>query len=120
MCEAWPVREQTGYFAADADAGDELARLRLIEDECDPQTFRYLETIGVGEGWRCLEVGAGAGSAVRWLSERVGPKGRVVATDIDPRFIGDLREPNIQVRRLDITCDDVEPGYYDLVHSRCL
>jgi predicted O-methyltransferase YrrM len=94
-----------GYFAADAEAGDELARLRLIEAEQDPQTFRYLDGIGVGAGWRCLEVGAGAGSVVRWLSERVGTEGRVVAVDLDPRFLGDLCEPNVEVRRCDITSD---------------
>jgi SAM-dependent methyltransferase len=109
-----------GYFAADAEARDELARLRLIEAECDRHTFRYLDAIGVGAGWRCLEVGAGGGSVVRWLSDRVGPKGQVVAVDIDPRFLGDLREPNVEVRRCDITADDVEPAFYDLVHSRLL
>lgn len=109
-----------GYFAADAEAGDELARLRLIEAECDPQTFRYLDAVGVGTGWRCLEVGAGGGSVVRWLADRVGPSGRVVAVDIDPRFLDDQCEPNVEVRRCDITGDDVEPAFYDLVHSRCL
>jgi SAM-dependent methyltransferase len=109
-----------GYFAADAEDVDELARLRLIEAECDPQTFRYLDAIGVGAGWRCVEVGAGAGSVVRWLSERVGSQGRVVAADLDLRFLGDLREPNVEVRRCDITRDDVEPAFYDLVHCRCL
>jgi SAM-dependent methyltransferase len=109
-----------GYFAAHAEASDELARLRLIEAELDPHTFRHLEAIGVGAGWRCLEVGAGAGSVVRWLSHRVGRAGRVVAADLDPRFIGNLREPNLEVRRCDITRDDIEPARYDLVHSRNL
>ena len=77
------------YFAADAEADDELARLKLLEALCDPWTFRCLDGIGVRQGWRCLEVGAGAGSVVRWLSERVGSAGRVVAVDLDPRFLGD-------------------------------
>ena len=109
-----------GYFAADAEAADELARLRLIEAECDRHTFRYLDGRGVGAGWRCLEIGAGAGSVVRWLSERVGTEGRVVAVDLDPRFLGDLYEPNVEVRRCDITRDELELGFYDLVHCRCL
>ena len=53
------------YFAADAEADDELARLKLLEALGDPLTFRYLDGIGVRQGWRCLEVGAGAGSVVR-------------------------------------------------------
>ena len=78
------------YFAADAEADDELARLKLLEALCDPWTFRHLDGVGVRQGWRCLEVGAGAGSVVRWLSERVGPTGKVVAADLDPRFLGDI------------------------------
>ena len=108
------------YFAADAEADDELARLKLLEALCDPWTFRYLDGIGVRQGWRCLEVGAGAGSVVRWLSERVGSAGRVVAADLDPRFLGDLVAPNVEVRRCDITQDDIEPASYDLVHCRAL
>jgi SAM-dependent methyltransferase len=108
------------YFAADAEADDELARLKLLEALCDPWTFRCLDGIGVRQGWRCLEVGAGAGSVVRWLSERVGLAGRVVAADLDLRFLGDLRGPNVEVRRCDITQDDIEPASYDLVHSRTL
>jgi ubiquinone/menaquinone biosynthesis C-methylase UbiE len=100
-----------GYFAAQAEALDEVARLQLIEAECDPQTFRFLDALGVGVGWRCLEVGAGAGSVVRWLSRRVGPSGQVVAADIDPKFLGQPHEPNIEVRRFDITSDGLEPGF---------
>jgi SAM-dependent methyltransferase len=106
------------YFAADADAHDELTRLQLLENECDPHTRRYLDAIGVGPGWSCLDVGAGAGAMVRWLAERVGPSGRVVAVDIDPRYLGDLCLPNVEVRHCDITLDDVEPESYDLVHCR--
>lgn len=108
------------YFAAAADSGDELTRLRLLEDECDPHTQRCLDAVGVGPGWRCLEVGAGAGALVRWLSDRVGPTGRVVAADIEPKYLGDFHQPNVEVRRCDITVDDVEPASYDLVHSRFL
>ena len=85
--------EGSRYFAADAKADDELARLKLLEAVCDPWTFRHLDGIGVRQGWRRLEVGAGAGSVVRWLSEPVGSAGRVVAGDLDPRFLGDLRAP---------------------------
>ena len=108
------------YFAADAEADDELARLKLLEALSDPYTFRYLDGIGVRQGWRCLEVGAGAGSVVRWLSERVGPTGKVVAADLDPRFLGDISAGNVEVRRCDITQDDIEPASYDLVHCRAL
>ena len=107
-----------GYFWSDHEADDELTRLRLIEQFNDPSTLRHLDAIGVAEGWRCLEVGAGAGSVTRWLSQRVGPAGKVVAVDLDVRFLGDISAQNIEVRRCDITQDPIEPSSYDLVHAR--
>jgi SAM-dependent methyltransferase len=108
------------YFAATADSQDELGRLRLIEQELDPDTIRYLTKIGVGEGWRCLEVGPGGGSITRWLAERVGPSGQVVAADIDPRFLDDLDLSNVEVRRHNIAQAPLETDLYDLVHCRLL
>jgi SAM-dependent methyltransferase len=109
-----------GYFWSDHDADPELTRLKLIEQFNDPSTFRHLDAIGVAEGWRCLEVGAGAGSVARWLSQRVGPAGNVVAADLDVRFLGDISAQNVEVRRCDITQDPIEPSSYDLVHARNL
>jgi ubiquinone/menaquinone biosynthesis C-methylase UbiE len=106
------------YFAADADSQDELERLQLLENECDPHTRRYLDAIGVGAGWRCLDVGAGAGAIVRWLAERVGRSGHVVALDVDPKYLGELCVPNVEVRQGDITVDNLEAESYDLVHCR--
>ena len=65
-------------------------------------------------------MGAGAGSVVRWLSERTGPTGKVVAADLDPRFLGDISAGNVEVRRCDITKDPIEPSSYDLVHSQAV
>ena len=107
-----------GYFWTDRQADEELTRLRLIEQFNDPSTLRHLDGIGVADGWRCLEVGAGAGSVVRWLSQRVGPAGKVVAADLDVRFLGDISAQNVEVRRCDITQDPIEPSTYDLVHAR--
>ncbi|OLP02795.1 hypothetical protein BVU76_08630 [Mycolicibacterium porcinum] len=109
-----------GYFAADYQTDEELARLRVLESLCDPWTIRFLDTVGVAPGWSCLEVGAGAGSVARWLADRVGPSGHVVAADLNPRFLDGLPASGIEVRRLDITADEIEPGRYDLVHSRAL
>jgi ubiquinone/menaquinone biosynthesis C-methylase UbiE len=67
---------------------DALARLRSLEDWLDPGTIRHLRARGAGAGWRCLEVGAGAGSVARWLSAAVGSGGDVLAIRAcqDPRF----------------------------------
>jgi SAM-dependent methyltransferase len=95
-----------------------LARLRSLEEWLDPGTIRHLRAAGVGAGWRCLEVGAGAGSIARWLSGAVGPDGEVLATDIDTRFLGTAPAPNLRVQRHDITADDLPDAPFDLVHCR--
>lgn len=43
-----------------------------------------LERLGVGLGWRCVDVGAGGGDVSVALAEMVGRDGRVYAVDSDP------------------------------------
>ncbi|MGH9010660.1 MAG: class I SAM-dependent methyltransferase [Acidimicrobiia bacterium] len=93
-------------------------RLRALERIYDPASTRRLEALGVGAGWRCLEVGAGGGSITRWLCSKVGATGRVLAVDLDTRFVADIRAVNLDVARLDITTADLPRGAYDLVHAR--
>jgi SAM-dependent methyltransferase len=92
-------------------------RLSLMSRMLDPQLFFRLEQLGVAEGWRCLEVGAGNGSVSHWLAGKVGPKGHVLASDIDTRFLDRLSLTNLEVRRIDVTSDPLGGGY-DLVCGR--
>jgi SAM-dependent methyltransferase len=108
------------YFAANSDFAAELDRLRLIEAAYDPWTIRHLNRLGVAPGWHCLEVGAGAGSVARWLADRVGPTGRVVATDADPRFLDTLAAGTVEVCRHDVTVDELERDTFDFIHCRFL
>jgi len=43
-----------------------------------------LERLGLGPGWRCVDVGAGGGDVSVALAEMVGRDGRVYAVDSDP------------------------------------
>jgi SAM-dependent methyltransferase len=108
------------YWAAQEDSETEHRRLEFLERRYDPLTFDRLATLDPRPGGRCLEVGAGAGSVARWLAGRVGPHGRVVATDLDPRFLAGLDLPNVEVRRHDILTDALEDASFDLVHCRAL
>ena len=47
----------------------------LMSKILDPWTRRYLAGLGVGQGWRCLELGGGNGSITEWLCAAVGPSG---------------------------------------------
>ncbi len=113
------MSEHTPMSATETEE-QKLARLKKLEAVLDPVSERYLEMVGVAEGWKCLEVGAGAGSVAQWLFERVGSSGMVVATDIDTRFLKRLSAPNLEVRQHDIAKDELEVGEYDLVHCRRL
>jgi SAM-dependent methyltransferase len=44
-----------------------------------------LDRLGLREGWRCVDVGAGGGDVTVALAEVVGRDGRVYAVDSDPR-----------------------------------
>ena len=77
-----------------------------------------MKAIGVGEGWRCLDVGAGAGSVTRMLAERVGSTGSVLAVDIDTSLLEELASDRVEVRRLDLLSDPMPEAAFDLVHAR--
>jgi SAM-dependent methyltransferase len=108
------------YFGTDTPEEIERDRLEQLERVCDPVTTNRLMRLGVGPGWKCLEVGAGRGSVARWLADRVGPEGHVVATDLDTRFLKDPSEKNIEVREHDVLERPFEPNTFDLVHARAL
>jgi SAM-dependent methyltransferase len=99
-----------------SEAGDRFDALAWL---FDPVTIRHLDMLGVGEGWRCLDVGAGGGSIARWLGDRVGTSGRVLATDIDTRWLATRANgPNVDVQQHNIVLDPLPEAAFDLVHER--
>jgi 2-polyprenyl-3-methyl-5-hydroxy-6-metoxy-1,4-benzoquinol methylase len=100
------------------------ARQRLdgLEAACDPVTAAHLDAVGIAPGWHCIEIGAGGGSVVRMLCDRVGPEGRVLAVDLELALLEGLEAPNLEVRRMDVTAaDDILPGAaFDLIHTRAV
>ncbi len=107
----------TGYLF---DTADPVERRRLDANArmWDPFTFRTLQATGVGDGWRCLEIGAGTGTVAAWLLDCVGPAGEVVATDIETRWLEPMASANLIVRYHNVAADSLEHGGYDLVHAR--
>lgn len=95
-------------------------RLELLQSFLDPPTQRRLRGLGVGPGWQCLELGAGRGSVARWLAQQVGPTGRVLATDIDTRFLEPLAGGSLEVRKHNLLEDELPAGAFDLIHTRLL
>ena len=85
----------------------------------DPNTFRHLERLGVRDGWRCWEVGAGGSTVPTWLAGRVEPTGHVLATDVDAATLEGAGQRGVETRRHDIATERA-PGEFDLVHARLL
>ena len=105
-------------YALENSAAQARDRFVALSALFDAGTIRHLEERGVSSGWHCLEVGGGGGSVASWLGERVGPRGRVVVTDINTRFLETLHQPNIEVRQHNVVTDALPEAAFDLVHAR--
>ena len=110
---------KSGYILPHTLKG-ERQRLDLMSKLLDPLHRSLLENLGLRPGWRCLEVGCGNGSISQWMAGKVGPTGHVIATDLDLQYVKHLRQPNLEVRHLDILKEEPEPGEYDLVTARAI
>jgi SAM-dependent methyltransferase len=111
----------TRYLFDNSHAAQAERRFDALAQIFDPATFRALDRCGISAGWRCLEVGAGGGSVARWMAARVGHDGRVVATDIDPRFTETTSATygvTLEVIRHNIATEPVPRGQFDLIHQR--
>ncbi|MFF7489015.1 methyltransferase domain-containing protein [Streptomyces luteogriseus] len=109
--------QDEGYLLDNRQA-EAATRFDALAALFDASTFRHVEAAGIAEGWRCWEVGAGGPSVAAWLRERVGPTGRVLATDIDISWTGTAATEGVEVLRHDVGRDDPPPGPFDLVHAR--
>jgi len=100
------------------DAPEAMDRFTAFATLFDPSTFRHLDGLGLAPGWRCWEVGAGGTTVVAHLSERVGPAGLVLATDINLSWAAGAAAPNVEILEHDVAADPPPAGPFDLVHAR--
>ncbi|MFD3837138.1 methyltransferase domain-containing protein [Streptomyces sp. NPDC058642] len=109
---------RTDGYLLDNQQAEAAERFDAFAALFDPTTFRHLESFGIGPGWRCWEVGAGGTSVVSWLAKKVGPTGRVVATDIDTSRLAPAARPPVEVRVHDVGAEEAPGEGFDLVHAR--
>jgi len=93
-------------------------RLQALESLFDADSMHHILGVGLEPGWNCLEVGCGAGGIARRLAEHVGESGRVVALDLDTRFVDGRGLENLEVRCQDLMTQPLEQGIFDLAHAR--
>jgi SAM-dependent methyltransferase len=108
---------ESEYLLTNAGA-ETVSRFDALEEAFDALTTQHLARVGVTAGWRCLELGAGAGSIARWMAAQVGQDGRVVATDLDVSRVRAHGPEQLEVRRHDLVAEDLPPGPWDLIHER--
>ena len=84
------MRSRSGDYPIERRAG-EVERLRIQSDALAADTRAMLDRIGIGHGWRCLDLACGPGGITDELSARVGPGGQVVGLDFDADFVAIAR-----------------------------
>jgi SAM-dependent methyltransferase len=96
-----------------------------IEDWLGEATTRMLDAAGVGPDRRVLDVAAGAGGQSLAAARRVGPGGRVLATDIAPAILeyaakvaADAGLDNVDTLEADGERLDVAEAAFDAAISR--
>ena len=96
-----------------------------IEDWLGAATETMLDLARIGTGSRVLDVAAGAGGQTLAAARRVGPTGRVLATDLAPAILeyadARLRDAgcsHVETAEMDGEHLDVAPGTFDAVISR--
>ncbi|MBV9877733.1 MAG: class I SAM-dependent methyltransferase [Verrucomicrobia bacterium] len=101
------------------------ARLVVLSRIMRPATLSVLDRAGICPGMNCLEIGCGSGDIAFELARIVGPRGKVVATDIDEIKLRLAREEaaehgltNLEFRCADILTEQLEK--FDFVHARFL
>ncbi|MFL5868308.1 MAG: methyltransferase domain-containing protein [Thermoleophilaceae bacterium] len=85
-----------------------------FEGWADEECHRHLAALGIGPGWRCLDMGTGRDSVTRWLAERVAPSGSVVTANADNGRLEQLAAGGVSA------LDGLPEADFDLAFARSL
>ncbi|MFN7921199.1 MAG: methyltransferase domain-containing protein [Bryobacteraceae bacterium] len=110
----------SGAYPLESRSG-EIERLRTQSEAMASDTKTMLETIGVGEGWRCLDLGCGPEGIASLLAPMVGHTGRVLGLDLNEGFLAHARASapaNVEFRSGNVFQTGLAADSFDLVHAR--
>ena len=96
---AQPEHPLTGRKIAPVMGAAGAGWLERAERETEEQPEKALDAMDIRAGMVVADVGAGVGYFTWRMAERVGPSGKVYATDIQPRMLEQLRK-NVASRGL--------------------
>lgn len=114
---------RSGAYPIGAVAESELHRLRVQHEAWAPDTAFLLDKIGVGAGWKCLDLGCGPFGLTRVLADRVGPTGQVTGLEYNEAFVAEARSgapAHVKIVQGDAYDTGLPDGSFDLVHMRFL
>lgn len=89
----------------------------MLERAFDSQTISVLLEAGIKEGMRCLEIGPGAGSILKWMAKVVGPSGEAVGIDRNIEHVRHFDSHPIRIIEGNFQETDFHEKF-DLIHSR--
>jgi ubiquinone/menaquinone biosynthesis C-methylase UbiE len=105
--------------------GGDVERLRLIDDAYGLSTDSWLQTAGLREGMRVVEIGCGSGNITRRLARAVGPTGEVVGIDLNAsqveqaeRLVRASGLSNVSFQIADAAAPNLPQGSFDLAYCR--
>jgi SAM-dependent methyltransferase len=107
--------------------GDSPAEIRHLVEQAAvyaPEANQLFDLIGVEPGTAAIDIGCGVMGVLHLLAERIGPSGRVVGLDREPRILeagrglAEQRALNVKFVEADATASGLPEDSYDLVHAR--
>ncbi len=103
----------------------ELERLQFQQSVWGPVTRKFLERLGVGKGWKCLDVGAGPGLVSIDLRQIVGQEGEVTALEPSGLYLNWFKDSVSKkgwtnVKSIQGTAEQapLPSRYFDLIFAR--
>lgn len=119
--------QHANAYAAAAQLDGAVSEVEQQRLERQGEVYRRLaswtlDALGLASGQRVLEVGCGSGSLLLAAAARVGPTGRVVGIDRDPRLVDAARAKVAHLPWVEVTEADglayQPPIPFDAVHCR--
>lgn len=112
------------YLLRDSPA--EIQHLVNQAEVYSDEANQLFDVIGIRPEWSAIDVGCGVMGVLHLLAARVGPAGRVVGLDGEPRMVESGRElalsqgMTVEFLESDATDTGLPSGAFDFVHARTL
>jgi ubiquinone/menaquinone biosynthesis C-methylase UbiE len=117
--------EKLGYEYLLGDGDKEIDRLRFQHTVWGPVTAKFLDRIGVAEGWRALDVGSGPGFVSMDIRKRIGDSGHLTALEPSESFrtwfakrIAEQNWTNVQIVPGNSFEAELPEAFFDLIFVR--